>query len=144
MARYDFLASVAHAQGATRIAVAHHSDDQAETVLMHLLRGAGIHGLAGMALVSPVPGHVDLSVIRPLLGISRSEIEDYCVENKLVPRQNSTNADTSLLRNAIRLEVLPFLAQYAPHIKPALSRLGGDCCSRRRLPTRRSRHVYKI
>ena len=123
VARYDFLASVAHAQGVTRIAVAHHSDDQAETVLMHLLRGSGIHGLAGMALVAPVPGHADLSVIRPLLGISRADIEAYCFENKLVPRQDSTNADTSLLRNAIRLEVLPFLAQYAPHIKPALARL---------------------
>jgi len=123
VARYDFLAEVAHKLGAPSVAVAHHADDQAETVLLHLLRGAGVHGLAGMALRSPVPGHEDLSLIRPLLRASRAEIEAYCQEHHLVPRHDSTNADTSLLRNAIRLEVLPFLAHYSPHVKPALARL---------------------
>ncbi len=108
LARYDFLAGVAHTLGAVGVAVAHHADDQVETVLLHLLRGAGVHGLAGMALRSPVPGHADLSLIRPLLRVSRAEIETYSEQQHLVPRYDSTNSDTSLLRNAIRLEVLPF------------------------------------
>ncbi len=123
LARYDFLARTAHQLGAQTIAVAHHADDQAETVLMHLLRGAGTHGLAGMSRRSPVPGHADLTLIRPLLHVTRREIEAYCEEHQLVPRQDSTNLDTSLLRNAIRLEVLPYLEGYAPQVRPALARL---------------------
>jgi tRNA(Ile)-lysidine synthase len=122
LARYDFLADVAKTLGASSVAVAHHADDQAETVLLHLLRGAGIHGLAGMALVSSVPGHADLTLIRPLLRVSRTEIEAYCQKNDLVACYDSTNADTTLLRNAIRLLVLPYLAQYSSHVKPALAR----------------------
>ena len=122
LARYDFLAQVAHNLGASTIAVAHHEDDQAETVLMHLLRGAGVHGLSGMALRSLVPNHTDLKLIRPLLSVSRQEIEAYCVEHNLEPRHDSTNSDTSLLRNAIRLEMLPILQRYTPQVKPALAR----------------------
>ncbi len=123
LARYDFMADVAHMQGASTVAVAHHADDQAETVLLHLLRGAGVHGLAGMGLRSSVPNHVDLSLIRPMLRVSRAEIEAYCEQHQLAARYDSSNADTSLLRNAIRLEVLPFLTGYSPHVKPALARL---------------------
>ncbi len=123
LARYDFLAQTAETLGASTIAVAHHADDQAETVLMHLLRGAGVHGLAGMALRSSVPGHANLSLIRPLLQVSRAEIEAYCEQNQLISRHDSTNSDTSLLRNAIRLDVLPYLEQYAPQVRPALARL---------------------
>jgi tRNA(Ile)-lysidine synthase len=123
LARYDFLAQTAHQLGALTIAVAHHADDQAETVLMHLLRGAGTHGLAGMSLRSPVPGHSDLTLIRPLLQVTRREIEAYCEAHHLVSRQDSTNTDTSLLRNAIRLEVLPYVEQYTPQVRPALARL---------------------
>ncbi len=123
VARYDFLAHVAEKVGATSVAVAHHMDDQAETVLMHLMRGAGVHGLAGMALRSPVPGHTELSLIRPLLQVSRAEIEAYCEQHDLIPCHDSTNSDTSLLRNAIRLDVLPMLAEYTPQVRPALARL---------------------
>ncbi len=123
LARYDFLAQITGKLAASTIAVAHHADDQAETVLMHLLRGAGIQGLAGMALRSSVPGHADLSLIRPLLQVSRAEIEDYCEQHHLVPRYDSTNSDTTLLRNAIRLNLLPYLEQYTPQVRPALARL---------------------
>ncbi|MBI1278104.1 MAG: tRNA lysidine(34) synthetase TilS [Anaerolineaceae bacterium] len=123
LARYDFLAATAYRVGASNVAVAHHVDDQAETVLMHILRGAGIHGLAGMAMRSTVPNHDDLLLIRPLLEVTRAEIEEYCQQNYLIPRVDSTNVDTSILRNAIRLEVLPFLEGYAPQTRPALARL---------------------
>ncbi len=123
LARYDFIAHVAYTNGASTIAVAHHADDQAETVLLHLLRGSGIHGLAGMALRSSVPGHVDLSLIRPLLRVTRAQIEAYSQEHHLTARIDSTNSDTTLLRNAIRLEVLPFLTRYDQHVSAALARL---------------------
>src|SRR5690606_722014 len=85
-ARYDFLASVAREVGADRIAVAHHADDQVETVLLHLLRGAGIGGLRGMAWIAPTPGSPDLLLIRPLLGVTRAEIDTYCREYGIQPR----------------------------------------------------------
>lgn len=122
-ARYDFLANVARETGAHHIAVAHHADDQAETVLLHLLRGTGLDGLAGMAASAPLPGHPDLTLIRPLLHISRQEIEAYCREHTLPFRQDATNDDTRLLRNRIRRETLPHLRQMNPQIDRALIRL---------------------
>ena len=89
--------------GAQRIAVAHNRNDQAETVLMRLLRGTGIHGLAGMEYMR------DDGVIRPLLDTPRSEIEAYCEKKGLAPRFDSTNADTYYTRNKLRLSVLPLL-----------------------------------
>src|SRR5262249_43267249 len=102
LARYQFLAKVAHEVSALRIAVAHHADDQAETVLMHLIRGSGIRGLSGMAWSAPVPDHPDLTLIRPSLAVTRAQIEAYCAENSLIPRQDATNTDISLLRNRLR------------------------------------------
>ncbi|NWG15538.1 MAG: tRNA lysidine(34) synthetase TilS [Chloroflexi bacterium] len=122
-ARYDFLAQTARAVGADRVAVAHHADDQAETVLMHLLRGAGLAGLSGMAARAPLPGHPDLTLIRPLLTITRAEIEDYCRRHDLHPRQDTTNQDVTYLRNAIRLQTLPHLERLNPGIRRALVQL---------------------
>ncbi|MBC7871566.1 MAG: tRNA lysidine(34) synthetase TilS [Chitinophagaceae bacterium] len=122
-ARYDFLAYVAHSIGATTIMTAHHADDQAETVLMHILRGAGLRGLSGMAFQSTAPGHDDLFLLRPFLNITRAELEAYCAENNLVPRQDATNLQTDASRNYIRLKVLPFLKTLNPKIPEALTRL---------------------
>jgi tRNA(Ile)-lysidine synthetase-like protein len=123
LARYDFLADTAHRVGAQRIAVAHHANDQAETVLMHLIRGTGIHGLRGMSRLSPVPDHPDLMLIRPLLSITRAEIERYCEENGLQPRQDASNLDTTILRNHLRLELLPHLATLNPRIQQIIVQL---------------------
>lgn len=123
IARYQFLASVAREISASRIAVAHHADDQAETVLMHLIRGSGIQGLSGMGWITPVPNHPDLALIRPFLGVTRTEIEDYCAENGLNPRHDATNTDTSLLRNHLRLETLPHLKVLNPQITRSLVQL---------------------
>ena len=123
-ARYDFLAQVAHTVGAQHIAVAHHAGDQTETVLLNLIRGAGLQGLGGMALRAPVPGHPDLILIRPMLRATRQAIEAYCVANDLHPRLDATNQDTDFLRNRVRLETLPHLRQINPHIDRALIQLG--------------------
>lgn len=122
-ARYDFLARVAREVGALRVAVAHHADDQAETVLMHIVRGAGLDGLGGMALQSAVPGHPDLVLIRPFLNVTRAQIDAYCAEHGLAPREDVTNQDISLLRNFVRWKTLPHLEQLNPGVRRALVQL---------------------
>jgi tRNA(Ile)-lysidine synthase len=123
LARYDFLAGVAREVGATSIAVAHHANDQAETVLLRLLRGTGLHGLRGMSWMTTVPGQADLRLIRPFLQVTRAEIERYCAENGITARQDSSNQDTSILRNHLRLELLPQLEKINPQIQRVLARL---------------------
>jgi len=132
-ARYGFLARVADQIGARHIAVGHHGDDQAETVLMHLLRGAGPAGLRGMLPATPMrdyrllpPGQAaraDLTLIRPLLGIPREAIEAYCEREGLSPRFDRSNLDTTYFRNQLRHEVLPYLAGINPRISERLRNL---------------------
>lgn len=114
VARYDFLHRVAAKHRASAIAVAHHADDQAETVLLRLLRGAGSTGLAGMA-----PKTAD-RLVRPLLGVTRSEIEEYLRARGLACCTDSSNADTTFLRNRVRHELLPHLATYNPSVRDRL------------------------
>ena len=121
--RYAFLARVAAEQSATHIAVAHHADDQAETILLHMLRGAGLEGLQGMAYEAPVPGHPHLRLLRPLLGVARVQIEAYCAANQLQPRQDASNSDLSHRRNLLRHELLPRMQQINPQLRSALLRL---------------------
>lgn len=123
IARYDFLASVARAVGAARIAVAHNADDQVETILLHLLRGSGLSGLAGMEYEAPLPGHPDLTLIRPLLDVPRAELEAYCREQDLQPRYDASNADASYTRNRLRLDLLPHLRELSPQIDRRLLQL---------------------
>jgi tRNA(Ile)-lysidine synthase len=113
-ARYSFFADTAKVHGATSIAVAHHLDDQAETVLIRLLRGAGGAGLSGMA---PIQGMLK----RPLLQVSRSDIERYLTERGITYRTDATNADPAILRNSIRHELLPQLRRYNPNISERLA-----------------------
>lgn len=129
-ARYDFLAEVAESIGADRVAVGHTADDNVETVLMHLIRGSGTTGLRGLQPVSRwrSSGH-SLTIIRPLLAVSRQETADYCRSCQLEPRTDSSNLSLSPLRNRIRQQLLPLLESYNPRIKEALSRtahLAGD------------------
>lgn len=129
LARYTVLAEAAEKIGATVIATGHHADDQAETVLMNLIRGAGLAGLRGMQTLSPLsdahvltPLHSELWLFRPLLSASRADIEAYCVEHGLSPRVDATNADTTYTRNRIRHEVLPLLERLNPEITATLAR----------------------
>jgi len=123
-ARYEFLAQVALNVGARCVAVAHHADDQAETVLMHIIRGTGIEGLRGMLPAAPLPGHPQVKLIRPFLTVTRSQIEAYCRDNDLRPREDVTNRDTTLLRNYVRWEMLPHLQRLNPNVSQALAQLG--------------------
>ncbi|MBZ0278007.1 MAG: tRNA lysidine(34) synthetase TilS, partial [Anaerolineae bacterium] len=125
-ARYAFLAQTAQTTGAAVIASAHHADDQAETILLHLLRGAGLNGLRGMAYRAPVPGYPHLTLIRPLLNVTRTEIDSYCREHGLVPREDASNQDVAMLRNRIRAEVLPRLRTINPQIAQALISLADN------------------
>ncbi|MBO4992581.1 MAG: tRNA lysidine(34) synthetase TilS [Firmicutes bacterium] len=102
-----------------RIAVAHNRNDQAETVLMHILRGTGLEGLKGMEL------HRADGVIRPLLTTDRGEIEAYCADMGLTPRYDHTNRETDCTRNRIRLELLPYIREhFNENVEEALCRLG--------------------
>lgn len=121
--RYRVFADVAAQVGASTVAVAHQADDQVETVLMHLLRGSGLRGLSGMPWRGPLPGQHEQTLIRPLLGVTRAEIDAYCLEHDLQPRVDATNTDTAFLRNRLRHEALPFLRGLNPQLDRALIQL---------------------
>ncbi|SNB45142.1 tRNA lysidine(34) synthetase TilS [Geobacter sp. DSM 9736] len=114
--RYDFFAAVAEKHGASVVAVAHHADDQAETVLMRLLRGSAGTGLCGM-----LPLSQDGRIVRPLLGVTRREIEEYLSERAIPFRTDSSNADPRFLRNRVRHELLPLLSTYNPAVSKRLT-----------------------
>ncbi len=116
-ARYEFLAEQARELGMTNIAVGHNADDQAETVLLHILRGSGLAGLRGMSVDSPVPGAYELRLWRPLLSISRDEIEAYASRHGLEPFLDESNLNRNFARNRLRNEILPVLAADNPQIK---------------------------
>jgi tRNA(Ile)-lysidine synthetase-like protein len=140
--RYVFLRRIAQHVGAARIAVGHHQDDQGETVLMHLIRGSGLDGLRGMLPAAPLEAFdqdVPLTcdpplmgaaaapkvwplVVRPLLDVSRAEIDAYAAEHDLRPRHDATNDDPTYLRNRLRHEIIPLLTELNPNIGAALAR----------------------
>jgi tRNA(Ile)-lysidine synthase len=122
--RYEFLFSIANESSAQALAVAHHADDQVETVLMHILRGAGPAGVKGMAYRSYLPVFSsDIPIVRPLLGSWRGEIDDYCTQERLLPSVDQTNNDTRYFRNRIRHELVPNLETYNPQAKQHLWQL---------------------
>lgn len=123
--RYHFFQEEAAAQGASRVALAHTSDDQAETVLLHLIRGSGGWGLRGMPLAESwhsITTGARVNVVRPLLGASRAETESYCRDHDIQPRKDSSNLSPEFLRNRVRSEVLPLLKIFNPRITESLSR----------------------
>jgi len=121
--RYQFLAEVAKAAGARTVAVGHTRDDHVETVLMHLIRGSGTRGMRGLIPENQWPSPKEkLTIIRPLLEITREETSAYCHKHNLEPRQDASNMSISPLRNRIRLELLPFLQKFNPNIAESLTR----------------------
>jgi tRNA(Ile)-lysidine synthase len=114
--RYQWLESVASRFRARRIATGHTADDQAETVLLNLLRGTGPRGLAGMP---PVRGRI----IRPLIWIARAQVRRYCEKHQLTYRTDESNQDLSFARNRIRHEILPSLQRLQPGLVGNLCRL---------------------
>ena len=122
-ARYDFLAQVAKQQASTCVVVGHHALDQAETVLMHIVRGSGMRGLGGMRTVSPMPYHREIKLVRPLLSLTRFELEAYCSEHNLAYQHDESNCDTTFARNYLRHEVIDKLKRLNPGVLVAFSRL---------------------
>lgn len=121
MLRYRFLLSVAQQLKARAVAVAHNADDQVETILLHFLRGAGLSGLRGMAYKSEIRNaEFGIDLIRPLLDIPRAEIQVYCLENNLQPRVDESNFDTTILRNRLRHNVIPYLETINPNLRNVL------------------------
>jgi tRNA(Ile)-lysidine synthase len=122
-ARYQFLQRTAEAAGARYVVTAHTADDQAETVLHHVLRGTGLAGLTGMQRTRPLGPAATL--IRPMLAISRREVLDYLSYLGQTFREDATNQDRQFMRNRIRHDLLPLLKQeYAPGVVESLLRLG--------------------
>ena len=121
--RYAFLETVARRHGFRRIALGHHADDNAELVLMRLLRGSGPRGLAGIPPVRPVaPG--DLVIIRPLFASDRRMIDRFCERYGLAAREDESNRCLAFTRNRIRHALLPRLrVDYNPNITAGLNRL---------------------
>ncbi|RDV84656.1 tRNA lysidine(34) synthetase TilS [Ammonifex thiophilus] len=135
--RYRFLLGVAGEVGANRIALGHQADDQAETLLLHLLRGAGLSGLKG---ILPVRG----PFIRPLLRVRRAEIEAYCRWRGLKPCYDLSNWSLEYTRNRIRHQLLPLLArEYNPSIVEVLCRLAEIIREEDEFLEREARRAYQ-
>ncbi len=117
-ARYNVFAKTARAWGATKLALGHHQDDQAETILLNLLRGTQAKGLAGIPLRRPLTATVE--IIRPLLCITREETEAYLKNNHLDHITDQSNFDDKFTRNWIRGTLLPLLETKQPQIKKHL------------------------
>ena len=122
--RYSFLARVHDQVGADAVAVGHNLDDQAETVLMHVLRGSGLAGLRAMTTIyrRSVDG-VPLTMFRPLLRVPKADTIAYCSENGLSPRFDESNLSEDMTRNRIRLHLLPQMKSFNPAIALSLGRL---------------------
>lgn len=124
-ARYDALARLAAVAGATIVLTGHTLDDQAETILLQLLRGTGLDGLTGMAENSAFPAPdapESLRLLRPLLAFRRAETRAYCAAHALPFADDPTNNDTRFTRNWLRHEIIPALESRYPAVAPTLAR----------------------
>lgn len=116
IARYRALEEARLESNSNKIAVAHHLDDQIETVIMRIIRGTSIKGLRGIPIKNK-------NIIRPLMCVWREEILDFCRENNISYVIDSSNLSTTFTRNRIRLELLPKLSEYNPRVKEAILRI---------------------
>jgi tRNA(Ile)-lysidine synthase len=122
--RYRLLEEAARSQDARFVATGHNLDDQAETVLMRILRGTGISGLSGIKPSRPITAGSDVTLVRPLIDVGRERILAYLDGRKLGYLTDETNADTSYLRNRVRAHLLPLIEEnYSPAVRTTLARL---------------------
>ncbi len=123
--RYEFFERICLLKSLQVVALAHHADDNAETILHRIIRGTGTQGLAGIRPRRPLREGSDIRIVRPLLAFRRTEIEDYLRNRGIEYRQDASNLSEQHTRNRIRNEVLPFLRErFNPQIEEALIRLG--------------------
>lgn len=138
--RYRFLHETAHKYNAATIVLAHHADDQAETLLMRLLRGTGPAGLTGI----PVRRfEKDVELVRPLLRIYKSELLDYCHAHQFAFRMDSSNLDTKYFRNEVRLGLLPQLRHFNDQLPQSLNRLSIMMTAEQDFMDSQTRSVFK-
>jgi tRNA(ile)-lysidine synthase len=117
--RYQVFSEVRDRLGAKKIAIGHNKNDQAETILMRIMRGTGLQGLRGIEYKRKD------GVIRPILDIDRESIETYCMEHKLLPRIDSSNLEPIYSRNKIRLKILPYMkSEFNDNIVDSIVRMG--------------------
>ena len=121
--RYQFLVKVAQETKSAFVVVAHHADDQVETIMMNLIRGTGLNGLIGMEQMSYSEFSKSIPIVRPLLNVWKDEIMSYCEENDLVFATDETNIDEVFTRNRIRGKLIPVLEKYNPKFKQSLIRM---------------------
>lgn len=115
--RYEFFNEVLEKEQCTKIATAHTANDKAETIIMNMFRGSGITGLRGIEAYRN-------NIIRPLIEITRDEVEIYCKENNLNPKHDESNDDTVYTRNKIRLELIPYIKENInPNIIQSINRM---------------------
>ncbi|HJV73807.1 MAG TPA: tRNA lysidine(34) synthetase TilS [Noviherbaspirillum sp.] len=134
--RYQALGELCRAHQVPLLITAHHQDDQAETVLLQMLRGSGVAGLSGMEKVNTAPGLLgdpDLFIGRPLLDISRDELERFVVEKDIRHVEDESNADFRYARNALRHKVMPSLAEYFPGFQDRFARVAQHAQAAQRL-----------
>lgn len=120
--RHEFLAAVAKRQKATRVALAHHANDQVELCLLRLLRGSGGEGLAGMKILAPSPVDSGVSLIRPFLRQTRTALLDFAKEHSVAWREDATNESVEMQRNEIRHRILPRLREFQPALETTVLR----------------------
>lgn len=117
-ARYDFFEEARKSFCGNKIAIAHNANDRAETILMRIIRGTGLDGMVG---IKPIR---DKIFVRPLINVSRSEIEKYCLDNGISPRIDKTNLERLYTRNKIRLDLIPYIVNnFNEDVVSALNRL---------------------
>lgn len=118
--RYTWFAEVCRERGIAALAVAHNANDNAETMILNMLRGTGVKGMTGMRGSSLLPGS-DARLIRPLLGFTRKDIHEYAVSHGLQWHEDSTNADSAYKRNCIRNEIFPLFGRLNPSFLTTLN-----------------------
>ena len=124
--RYNWFAQLCEDHGYAAVVTAHHADDNAETMILNMVRGTGLNGMTGMNFISTIPissrACREIPLLRPLLTFTRKQIEGYVFANKIPYREDKTNASVEYRRNSIRHEVLPVLERMNPSVVRTLNR----------------------
>lgn len=134
--RYEALGELCRQHQVKVLLTAHHENDQVETVLLQMLRGCGVAGIGGMEEMCLAPrllGDAQISLVRPLLGVARAELEHFASVHAICHIDDESNADTRYTRNALRHDVLPVLAECFPGFEQRISRLGEHARAAQRL-----------
>lgn len=134
--RYAALGEMCRVHGVSLLMTAHHQDDQAETVLLQLLRGSGVAGLGGMEISSAAPDLLNVegvSIARPLIGVTREELEAYVAASSIAYIDDESNTDVRYARNALRHDVMPALARHFPGFTERMGRSANHAQAAQRL-----------